>query len=177
MRGVCRKPVFFFWLISIAGSFLAFMIWSPNYRLFIDAARSQNIDSFEFLNILVFSLADFSTSFTLSDRIIMVMISLLVGLNGSLVVLYFKERARLQKIAGGSFIGMMIGVLGIGCSSCGSILFASFLGVGASTGLMNFLPLHGLEFSLVSILILIATIVYIATKIDRPNVCPVKRRR
>jgi len=76
-----------------------------------------------------------------------VIISILFGLSAGM--LWYRGnvfRADSGAVAGGSFIGMLVG----GCSAC-SISFASAVGLG---GLLSALPYGGIELKLLAILIL-----------------------
>lgn len=93
--------------------------------------------------------------------------SILFGLNISLILYHIKKRKEFLvdsnvALSTGAFAS---GLLGIGCISCGSlvtVLIASFL--GGSSGVIA-LPIGGLEFIILSIVLLITSIYLIAKKI------------
>ncbi|MEK7638926.1 MAG: hypothetical protein AAB388_02060 [Patescibacteria group bacterium] len=118
------------------------------------------------------------TNFTVFSAIYTVAISILIGLNGALLV-YYIRRARIGKRSEGKLhltsVGALVSsVLGIGCAACGSVilttLFTSF-GIG---GLLVYLPLHGGEFALLGIALLLTSFYYLIQKINDPLVCDVK---
>lgn len=66
--------------------------------------------------------------------------------------------------------GFLSAVLGFGCAACGT-LFLSFLGLGAAVTL---LPLRGLEFTLLAILLLTVSILRTNRALGTPS-CPIHR--
>ena len=102
-----------------------------------------------------------------------IIISILVGLNITLFVYYInkvKNAIDGSGVATGS-LGLIFGAIGIGCLSCGSILIGAILtAVGATAGIAIF-PLHGLEFSIISIVLLGASALIVAKKINKGLTC------
>lgn len=101
----------------------------------------------------------------------------LFGLNAALVVHYMRRQVRLNRAAGASALGVVIGLLGVGCASCGSVFLTSLLGVGATIGALSWLPLHGQEFTWLGILIVLASMFSIARKIVEPEACAIPGKR
>lgn len=69
----------------------------------------------------------------------------------SLLIYYFQKRFRLEKTAGMSTVGMLSGLLGVGCASCGSVIISSLIGFGATASVIGVLPLRGQEFGLLGV--------------------------
>lgn len=159
--------------LTLIISFLLFLlaIWLPNLSFVKEIITSQFFSISEKASILWGSLKAFQTNFRPFGRITLVTVSLLFGFNMSLFIFYLRQRIRLQKEAGISFGGVLAGMLGIGCASCGSFVFTSILGVSASTAFLGLLPLRGQEFGILSIIILSISIILTAKKIQEPLVC------
>ncbi len=101
------------------------------------------------------------TYFTLLSFVI---ISVLFGVYLSLVVYRFKLVKIMREKKGISvgfigYLGLVAGVFGAGCPTCGSVIFAL---VGAPLALMYF-PFRGLELRILAIVILLVSI-YILTR-------------
>ncbi len=101
------------------------------------------------------------TYFTLLSFVV---ISVLFGVYLSVFVYRFKLIKIMKEKKGTSigfigYLGLVAGVFGAGCPTCGSVVFAL---VGAPLALM-YLPLRGLELRLLSIVILIVSI-YLLTR-------------
>ena len=148
-----------------------FSVWLPNLGLIRDVVFSNN---FTFLNKIIFlwnSLGAITTEFSASSATLLVFISVLFGLNIALTVYYFKRRITLQKAGGTSIAGIIAGLIGIGCASCGSVILSTFLGVGATAAFTGFLPFGGQEFSILAIIILVWSLYVTGKKIADPLVC------
>lgn len=148
-----------------------FAIWLPNFSFVKEIITSQYFSVSEKVSILFSSLKAFQTNFRPFGRVMIVAVSLLFGLNMSLFSFYLKRRVRFQKEAGISVGGIMAGMLGVGCASCGSFIISSLFGASASVAFLGFLPLKGQEFAIISLIILGFSIISTAKKIQEPLVC------
>lgn len=100
-------------------------------------------------------------------------ISILTGINIALLTYFFRTRSQASGGSALGFAGMLSGILGIGCASCGSVLLSSVIGLSASWAVIGFLPLRGAEFSLLAIALLVYSIFSLSKKIlpERIMVC------
>jgi hypothetical protein len=89
----------------------------------------------------------------------------LFGLNAAMIFRYVRAQARVNRAAGVSAVGIVIGLLGVGCAACGSVLLASLLGLGAVAAL----PFHGREFGWLGLAVTVVSTFMIAEKIADPN--------
>lgn len=71
-------------------------------------------------------------------------------------------------LAGG---GTIAGFLGLTCLACGPLLLGSFFAAIGGTGLLLALPLHGAEFTLLAVGLLLVAIYALARVITAPRVC------
>lgn len=93
-------------------------------------------------------------------------IAFLTGVNIALVVYYFRQRAQFFRGSPIGFLGVASGIIGIGCSSCGSVILSSFIGLSASWTLIGALPLRGAEFSILAIALLLYSIFSLSQKLS-----------
>lgn len=100
----------------------------------------------------------------------------LFGLDTALISHYMRRQIRLGRAAGTSAAGVMIGLLGVGCASCGSVLLSSLFGAGAAFGALSWLPLHGQELTWLGVLAVAASVFGVAGKIVAPEACAIPRR-
>lgn len=126
----------------------------------------------------IFALAKLAIVFYISNstnttRVSVLIIAILSGLNISMLVFYFNRRIRLQKDAGVGFLGMIIGLLGIGCTSCGSVILSAIFGLTAATSFLRILPFKGSELGVLSILLLLLSIYILSIKIENPFICKI----
>ena len=87
--------------------------------------------------------------------ILLVVAALLVGINVSVLVRGYRN----GNIggAGGSAVGTTLATLGAGCAACGSALLAAFFSTTAVAGTLALLPFEGVEFLVISLLILVVS--------------------
>ena len=165
------SPKYILLALILSTLVFVFSVWLPNFGLIRDFVFSSNTAFFDKIAFLWNSLGAISTNFNGPSAIILVVISVLFGLNISLTVYYLKRRITFQKAGGMSIAGMLVGLIGIGCASCGSVILATFLGVGAAAAFTGFLPFGGQEFSFLAIIILLWSLYVTGKKIADPLVC------
>ena len=162
-------------IISVTVSFALFEIWLTNYSLISFVYRSNDFSWRDRISILYSAVVIFLNSFNLTAQIFAFWTAFLVGLNTTFLSYYFKKRLTLQSTAGANFVGMLMSFVGVGCSSCGSVVLSSTLGFATTTKLLSILPLRGGEFSLIAITTLTFSIYTISQKITDPTTCKIKK--
>ena len=165
-----------YWLVSlgVAVMIVLITILLSQYQFIASILDSKIFDASVKLKVILSSLGSFQTNLTLEDQIFAVTIALLSGITMAMVVYYFKHRFSLQMAAGTSFLGVLVGLFGVGCSACGSVVVSTIFGIGAASAFLGALPFKGTEISILSILILLGSICMIAKKIASPDVCEIK---
>ena len=115
---------------------------------------------------------------SLFGGIITLAIGVLFGVQSALLLFYIRRRqqgARHQFTAGAaSFGGLVASLFGVGCAACGSIIATAFLGLFGATGVLTLLPFHGLEFSILGVITLLWSILFLTRHINDPLVCVVE---
>jgi hypothetical protein len=106
---------------------------------------------------------------------VVVLVSLLVGVDIALVTYHVREHRLSAEGGGGSVIGVLLGTLGAGCAACGSAVLAGLLSLFGAAGLVTLLPLDGLEFALLSLTALVLSIHWLADGMRGGEIrgCPV----
>lgn len=133
-------------------------------------------DTFSFgtkVNLLWVSLGALKTNFTMHARVTVIVSALLSGINIALLVFHMRRRALSLAATGTTSIGTVIGLLGVGCAACGSVLLTSLFGLSTTIAIIGFLPFKGGELGYVSIAILLWSVQYVAKKISDPAVCAI----
>lgn len=174
-KKVFSKPSSWGLMLLISAGYLVLAIWLPHIDFIWDIIVSDTYPIFRKAKILFYSLGGFRTTLTLQDQIFSVITALLVGLNITFVVYYFKNKFVFVKEAGGGLLGTFAALLGTGCSACGSVVLSSFFGVSATATTLDLFPLGGAEISILGALIILITIGIVANKIEQPVVCSVKK--
>lgn len=173
LKKIFRSPQYIFVALFSSGTIFLISIWLPNLGLIKNVILSNNIDASDKMLFLWNSIGAIQTNFTLLSAFLLIFVSILVGLNMGIMVYYFKQRIAFRKASGSGIAGLLLGFVGVGCASCGSILLSSLIGVAAAASFIGFLPFKGLEFSFLSILILIFSLYITAKKASDPLVCKI----
>ncbi len=168
---VLRQPPFIALAGGVAVVVLFIAIWLPNFSFLSHTISSSTYTSGDKLAILATSIGTLYTNFTPLSMWLTIIVATLTGLNISLFAFYIKERRALEKTVGTGFLGTLVGLLGVGCTACGSVIITSLFGFGATASFLGFFPLHGAEFGLVGVVVLIYANYLIIKKIDAPLVC------
>ncbi|MDP3735147.1 MAG: hypothetical protein Q8R39_01830 [bacterium] len=162
-------------VLAVALTILAFLlaVWLPNIGLIADIFISSHAPLSRKLTIALSLLGSIFTNFTLFSAGYTIAIAMLFGANVTMIVYFLKRtRRRLQgqEIAAGT-LGVASGALGIGCAACGSFLLSTVLSAVGAAGALAILPLHGGEFGILGVVLLVFSLVIIAKKIASPLIC------
>ena len=172
------KTVFTNWrfaLVGIVAAFIFFLInlWLLNlgylkylivYSLLPEWRIAQSFFNIQGL---------IETRLMLPGLIILIVIAVLAGVNIAMSV--FLMRRNLQMTSGVSLtaLGTVVALVGVGCLSCGATLLTALIGLTASVTLVSVLPLHGWEFSLLAVILMLISIWRLSSKINQNGSCKV----
>jgi len=171
------KQCFSNWRYTLLAALIAFFVLSfflllPNFSLIFSVAKQSLIQAIK-LSLLLFG--SIRTNFTSLGATTTVITAILFGINASLFAYIVRQRS-LAKISGSeasaSIIGTILGIFGIGCASCGSLVLSLLLPILGTS--LTALPMHGQEFSLLGIILLLVALSITARKIASPSTCEVK---
>jgi len=162
-----RVPYLAFAAVIAVGLF-TMVTWLPNKALLMLALSH---DTISFWGLIGATPQFFMANTTPISAVMTGLVMLLAGINGSMLVYYLKRRVARDRAAGLGALGMVLGILGIGCAACGSIILSSLVGIGAAARVVGVLPFGGNELSVVGILLLGYSISQIANKITNPATC------
>lgn len=168
---VYKNLLYWFITIGVALLYLLIAIWIPQWSLIDYTLFQSAFTTSQKIRILYETLGWFVSGNTFASQFLTVLTSLLVGINTAILVYYVSLRVRFRQVYGVGAIALIFGILGVGCGACGSVILVSIFGLTVATGITGVLPLKGLEFSLLSIVILIGSILYIARSMQRPLTC------
>jgi len=152
--------------------FFLFFILTLQLKSYIVFVFSSGLFSFGYSMFLVAkAYLFFYKGFTAITLFNLILVAVLVAIDLALLLFYLRKRIKSEKVFGRSVFSVLIGVIGVGCSSCGSIILSSFIGISVTSTIFGFLPWHGVEINILSVVILLVSIYLIALKINNPNVC------
>ena len=167
MPTIYRSKSFLIPTIIIAVIYIVLVIYLMNLGLVKDTLFGEHTLTYR-INLLVALLAGLWTAMTGVSLIALIVISLLTGANITLLVQRIKSlrsSGKLHLVVGGS---SLLGIVGSGCASCG-LPILSLLGI---TGSLTFLPFHGDEISLISVVLLCISFYFLLK--SNKEVCSIK---
>ena len=147
-------PRFLISSLSVAVLYIALFAFIPNYKLLLYSFISYPPNTT--LNLFYSLILGLSQSLSSLDLIFLLFTAVLVGLNIALILKTF-GRLRNQKVRVSVGGGTIFALVATGCTSCGLSIISLF---GLSAATFSFLPFMGLEFKLISIVLLLFSFIY-----------------
>ena len=158
--------------VVLAAIVFIFIVWLPNLSLVKEIIFGSNISIGLKIKFLISLLGAIKTNSSTVSFISTIVISLLFGLNISILSYYINKRKTKKRIISSLSLGGLIsGIFGIGCASCGTFLLTSFLSLIGASSFLALLPFGGEEFSFLGIFLLIYSSYSILKKINDPLIC------
>ena len=160
---------------------IAFVIFtiaiiSSNIRLIYNLFNMESVSLLNKIEFFASFYKSIGTNFTFFAATYTIIISILFGINISLLVYLIKKR-QVTDMSGGvraNIIGVIIGSLGIGCSACGSIILTSILPFLGLSTFVTLLPLGGGEFGILAVLVLIYSTYTLLHQLQQSLTCQSK---
>lgn len=113
--------------------------------------------------------------YNISTGILLILLSVFIGINISLVVYHIFEHEFSASSGSVSLLGIVFGFLGAGCAACGSVLLLGILSLFGATSLILLLPFHGIEVSFIAFIALFLSTYWIADGMREGEIagCPI----
>ncbi|ERG90919.1 MAG: hypothetical protein J07HQW1_00949 [Haloquadratum walsbyi J07HQW1] len=156
---------------------LTLFVLSLNIQLVTDLIISGALPLTDRIMILIELYPFIGTSFGLLSGALLSTVSALTGVNVAMAGYHIREHELTVAGSGASMLGIVFGTLGAGCAACGSAVLLGILGLfGISTSLL-FLPLDGLEFAILALVVITLSIYWLADGMrgGMVNGCPIDR--
>jgi len=100
------------------------------------------------------------------------LLALLFGVIISMMSFYYKTQGQvLIKTSGAGTFGLIMGILGIGCSACGTLALTAVLGTLGLGSFVLFLPFRGAEFLYIGVCIMLFSVWQIVRLLRKPLTC------
>jgi len=163
---ILQKPTYF--ILSI---FVAFTLAIASFALAIRSivALSFQLPAgsvFDRILLVFDSFRAVPLNLSSSSIVFILIVAVLTGINIALLVYYFRRRTQFFRGSSIGFVGIISGILGVGCGACGSVILSSIIGLSASWTLIGVLPLHGAEFSMLAVVLLAYSILSLSRKLS-----------
>ncbi len=169
---VYRKPVYYVTTIVTILVLFWFIVWIPNLSLFSDIAIYGKYGPR--YDIFSYSIQYINLNFNQTHITVLAILSILTGINLSLSMFYVKNKLQDYKNSKIGFIGTVVGIIGVGCLSCGSVILSTILGLSTTLAILRYLPFNGWEFSIIGIIAILISIKITSDKIQNPQICKIK---
>jgi len=175
LQKVFRSPVYGALAVTLSMGAFMLAVWLPNVSLITIVLSSADIPISQKIGIPLSLLGSITTNFTALSALSTIVIATLFGVNVAMVVYFLRRKISEVKQTGitTGLLGMMSGIVGIGCAACGSLLLTSALALLGASSILAFLPLAGGEFGILGVILLAISIHSIARRIQYPAVCKI----
>ncbi len=172
-KKVGRRPGYIIFGLIAGAALIVVAIWLPNISFIGSTLASPVLSIGEKTSILAASLSALNTNFTPLSRGLILALAALFAIDAAFMAFYLRTRMRLERAAGMSIGGVILGLLGVGCASCGTVAVSAFFGAGATAGVLALLPLKGEEFGILGVIFMALGVFLAAKKIEQPLACAV----
>jgi hypothetical protein len=154
---------------------LTVFVVSLNVTLVLDLIVGGSLPLASRLVVLTELYPFVGTSFHWSQGVLLLVVALLSGVDVALAVYHFREHGLNLRQGGAGAAGLVLGTLGAGCAACGSAVLLGLLSLLGVTTSLLFLPLDGLEFALLALVVLTLSVYWLAEGMrgGEINGCPV----
>jgi len=159
--------------ITISAIVFVFAAWLPNIKLIIEIIFNSGASVLEKMGILYSLLGSIQTNFSVVSAGYTIAIAILFGINITLLIFYIRSRREVKLGSGATLSagGLISGIFGIGCATCGTFILSSLLGIFGAAGILAFLPFGGGELGLLGIGLLLYSSYILLNRISGPLVC------
>jgi hypothetical protein len=170
---VFKRKIYVGLAVCVGLTTVIFTSLLPNFRLVAIVFSNPDASILEKLNIFTSLINSMQTNFSMFSAVAIWIVAILFGVNIAMVVYIVHQKKNLLQSGGitMSFGGLMSGIIGVGCASCGTVVLAPVLSVIGAGSLIAAMPFKGAEFSIISILILVGSIFLTSQNIQNPNIC------
>lgn len=176
VRLVLSLPKYTVLAVSYALLALSVFVFARNLDILQQVILSGEIPITARLQIFVEMFPGIGSAYTTEQTILLVTTAALVGVNLTLITYHLLEHRVSLRSGSGSVGGVVLGTLGAGCASCGSALLVGVLSLFGASGVLAALPLEGLEFALLALVLLVLSIYWTAEGLRGGTIrgCPIE---
>lgn len=175
LKTVFQKKLYLALASGVAFITLLFSIYLPNFSLLQKIISSSVIGTRYKLHFLWSLVGGIQTNTTPFSAFYIVGLSILFGINIAMIWYMIRRNRKNAQVQGAALAtsGFIMGILGIGCAACGSLILTPILVSIGAAGLLAFLPLRGGEFGLLGMVLIGFSIFSLSKKINAQLVCEV----
>jgi len=174
-KKVFIKTHYVFLAAGVAVTTFVLAVLLPNFSLIKNLFKDADLSLGDKINLPISLLGSITTNFNFFSASYTIIISVLLGINVAILVFFLRRRVKEVKetsMTTGA-LGMISGIIGIGCAACGSLIITSVLSIFGAGWLVTYLPFAGAEFGILGILLLGFSIYTTSKRIMSPSICKV----
>ncbi len=169
---VLKEKKYIFSTVFVGLFLFVLATWLANIRLIFTVFADSGAPFFDKLKLLVALFGSLATNFTVLAASYTFLIAVLFGLNVSMLAFYISKNKKIAEKSGVvGFGGLVSGVFGVGCATCGTLIVGSLLAMIGVGGVLAYFPFGGQEFGILGVILLLFSIYLISKKISKPAVC------
>lgn len=174
-RRVLGRPAWVLVGLVAAIASLTMFVAFDNTVYFRSVVLGGSLSPLGRLRALVSLYPDFDSVMGAARGLLLALTAGAVGTNVALLGFHLRHNRATLRSGSGSVVGVALGVLGAGCASCGLAVVASVLSLTGVAAGLTALPLEGMEFLLVALVVTVLSIHWVAAGIESGAVdgCPV----
>ena len=174
---VFKKPEYIVLATLISGVVFTLAVWLPNFKLVGIILSSGTASVYEKLSFLFSLYGSIGTNFTAVSATYTIVIAILFGINIALLTYYIRKVqsgvGNIKSTGATSIGGLVGGMFGIGCATCGTFILTSVLALFGASGVIAFLPFGGEEFGFLGVGLLLYSIYVLTKKMEEPLKCDI----
>jgi hypothetical protein len=154
---------------------LSLFVLSLNVRFVLDVVVGGTLPLGTRAAILAELYPFVGASFAPVQGALLLVVAAMTGVNVAMAAYHFLEHGVSIREGSTSALGVLLGTLGAGCAACGSAVLVGLLSVLGVQASLLFLPLEGLEFALLAVVVLLLSVYWLAEGMrgGEINGCPV----
>ncbi|MDY6765721.1 MAG: hypothetical protein SV377_08640 [Halobacteria archaeon] len=141
---------------------LSFFVLSQNFELFVNVILFGDLSLSDRILVLSRQYPFIGGVYPPLEGGLLVIIATMFGIDLALLAYHFREHGVSVRSGSGSGLGLVLGALGAGCAACGTVILAGLLSFFGVAGALTLLPFHGLEFSVLAVMVLLLSIYWVA---------------
>ena len=170
---ILRKPTNISILVGVSAiSFIAIRL-IPFWQIINNSFMMPGISPSRKIILLFEYIIVFFTDLMFVEQITTIILSLVLGVNVVLFIEYIKKQRKVfaGKSFAGSTLGVILGIFGAGCVSCGALVIAPLLTAIGLGSYIEFFSYNALLISWIGIVIILLSSYYLLSQIKKPLVC------
>lgn len=170
---IIKRPGNIFLTLGFGFTIFTLLRIAPVYEILHNTFKISTLNAGRKFELFIDYVYTSFFEMSLGEEFLIIILSLATAINIVIFIAYVKRQRKVLsgKSLAASISGMVLGLFGVGCLSCGVLILApviTFLGLGAYSQLFI---RYGLMISYVGLILVIISILYLVRQLSKPLVC------